>query len=216
MATVSAAGICSVNDCTAPVRSRGLCNRHYKRLRLHGDVHTMLKAHSRAHRGEPCTEPACEAPATRRGMCATHYYSWWKVNRPTCSVTDCDEPVQGRGLCARHRQRLVRFGDPLAGPAFRSRRGQGMPRWVYQDLRDEDRAQLTASDRAYAEILRLDPCAYCGGPASEIDHIDPFIAGGRFTVQNITASCGPCNRRKQHTPLLIFLATREPVSGGAT
>lgn len=56
------------------------------------------------------------------------------------------------------------------------------------------------------EMLRLDPCAYCGGPTTEIDHIVPRSSGGDNEWTNLTASCGPCNRAKSDKPLLVFLA----------
>lgn len=59
---------------------------------------------------------------------------------------------------------------------------------------------------AYSEILRSDPCAYCGGPAGTIDHIEPVIAGGSNDWDNLTAACNNCNSQKRKSPLLIFLS----------
>ncbi|MEV0606649.1 HNH endonuclease [Polymorphospora rubra] len=39
-------------------------------------------------------------------------------------------------------------------------------------------------------------CAYCGGPASTVDHLLPRSRGGRDTWLNTVAACGPCNNRK--------------------
>ena len=49
-----------------------------------------------------------------------------------------------------------------------------------------------------AGVLRRDGrcCAYCGGPASTVDHILPSSRGGRNTWLNTTAACGECNQRK--------------------
>lgn len=33
--------MCSVNDCTNPVIAKGLCHKHYRRLRVHGDVNFL-------------------------------------------------------------------------------------------------------------------------------------------------------------------------------
>ena len=39
-------------------------------------------------------------------------------------------------------------------------------------------------------------CAYCGGPATTIDHVLPRSRGGRNTWLNTVAACGGCNQRK--------------------
>jgi 5-methylcytosine-specific restriction endonuclease McrA len=39
-------------------------------------------------------------------------------------------------------------------------------------------------------------CAYCGGPASTIDHVLPRSRGGRDSWTNTVAACGGCNQRK--------------------
>lgn len=58
----------------------------------------------------------------------------------------------------------------------------------------------------YAEIVRLDPCSYCGGPSGEVDHIDPASIVGHNGWENLTAACRRCNARKNASPLLVYLA----------
>jgi 5-methylcytosine-specific restriction endonuclease McrA len=53
--------------------------------------------------------------------------------------------------------------------------------------------------------LQRDPCAYCGGPAGEVDHIVPVSRGGENHWSNPTAACRSCNARKHATPMLHFL-----------
>jgi 5-methylcytosine-specific restriction endonuclease McrA len=60
----------------------------------------------------------------------------------------------------------------------------------------------------WATVLRHDPCAYCGGPSGEIDHIDPVTAGGDGNPDNLTAACRSCNASKYNKPLLRFLLDR--------
>jgi 5-methylcytosine-specific restriction endonuclease McrA len=60
----------------------------------------------------------------------------------------------------------------------------------------------------YREILRRDPCVFCGGPANSIDHIDPVVRGGTSEWMNLTSACQGCNAQKNARPLLIFLAER--------
>jgi len=39
-------------------------------------------------------------------------------------------------------------------------------------------------------------CAYCGGPATSVDHVQPRSRGGRHVWENVVAACGRCNRVK--------------------
>lgn len=57
----------------------------------------------------------------------------------------------------------------------------------------------------YITILRHDPCAYCGGPMKDIDHIVPFKSDGTHNCENLTAACESCNSRKGSKNLLEFL-----------
>jgi 5-methylcytosine-specific restriction endonuclease McrA len=65
--------------------------------------------------------------------------------------------------------------------------------------------------REYA-YLRLDPCAWCGGPGGTIDHIVPRAVGAAATDLNLTGSCAACNEAKGRWPLLPFLLLRPWVS----
>lgn len=71
------------------------------------------------------------------------------------------------------------------------------------------RARRLGRDRValeYAEIIRRDPCSYCGAPpASEVDHIDPVVKGGANSWDNLTAACRECNSHKRDRPLLEAL-----------
>jgi 5-methylcytosine-specific restriction endonuclease McrA len=58
----------------------------------------------------------------------------------------------------------------------------------------------------YKDALRLDPCAYCGGPAAVLDHITSINYGGGGTWDNFTAACSLCNGRKGKRSLLSWLA----------
>jgi len=55
------------------------------------------------------------------------------------------------------------------------------------------------------KILLKDPCVYCGAPATEIVHIQPFALGGMHDWSNRAPSCFRCNRSKSNKPLLRFL-----------
>ena len=63
-----------------------------------------------------------------------------------------------------------------------------------------------AENDCYLSLLTHDVCAYCGAPDDiTLDHITPVSAGGARSVDNVTAACFRCNRRKADKPLLRFL-----------
>lgn len=68
---------------------------------------------------------------------------------------------------------------------------------------------------AYREVLKCDPCSYCGehDPESHVDHIDPLSGRGRDDWENLTAACRKCNSAKKNKPLLTVLLG-EPVGAG--
>lgn len=70
-------------------------------------------------------------------------------------------------------------------------------------------------DPAAADYLRAvaaDPCAYCGAPASDLDHIQAQSDGGTDGWENFTAACRACNNKKQALSLLGFMLQREPLA----
>lgn len=63
---------------------------------------------------------------------------------------------------------------------------------------------MTALD-PYRDVLRADPCAYCGDAGGTLDHIHPIACGGADTWANLTGACGTCNGAKATRSLLLFL-----------
>lgn len=66
-----------------------------------------------------------------------------------------------------------------------------------------DPAAVDPAQRRIHPILRgavLDRdgwiCEYCGGAATEVDHVDPRARGGATTPANLVATCRPCNKMK--------------------
>jgi hypothetical protein len=63
--------ICTVDGCTAPLRAKGLCVKHWSRRQRHGDVN----AHPFRPKGSrQCQVPGCDRPYSALGYCQTHYY----------------------------------------------------------------------------------------------------------------------------------------------
>lgn len=57
----------------------------------------------------------------------------------------------------------------------------------------------------FAEILRCDPCCYCGSQHEHVDHIVPISQGGESSWDNLTSACQSCNNKKIDKPMLLFL-----------
>jgi hypothetical protein len=52
-------------------------------------------------------------------------------------------------------------------------------------------------------------CGYCGRKltmeSANIDHVKPFIYGGKTKINNLWAACSSCNKRKGNLPSWIFV-----------
>lgn len=66
--------ICSLPDCGNPFLARGLCSKHYWRLKRHGDV------------GPPtirvCSVEGCGGKHVAIGLCSLHYQRQWLITHP--------------------------------------------------------------------------------------------------------------------------------------
>lgn len=60
----------------------------------------------------------------------------------------------------------------------------------------------------WREVVKRDPCVYCGRPATTIDHITPKAHGGENGWRNEAGACEPCNAAKASLGLLLFLRAR--------
>lgn len=60
----------------------------------------------------------------------------------------------------------------------------------------------------YYEALLADPCAYCGEPSTEIDHITPRSLGGANEWENYAGVCSPCNASKSAKLPVTYLGWR--------
>jgi HNH endonuclease len=71
--------LCSVEGCGNPVRSKGLCGKHYERVRAHGDVNADFRS-GRKVIPRICSVPNCEEIAIHHHkdmkICPAHYHRW--------------------------------------------------------------------------------------------------------------------------------------------
>lgn len=61
---------------------------------------------------------------------------------------------------------------------------------------------------AYVEVIRRDPCVYCGRPSDTIDHINPVSISRSSQWDNLAPACRSCNSAKGTRSLLNFLLYR--------
>ena len=71
--------ICTEEGCDGPVRAKGLCAKHYNRMRY---------AEKKKERPEPqirgvgeCNQEGCTTPVHARGMCGKHFMEWVRSRR---------------------------------------------------------------------------------------------------------------------------------------
>jgi len=70
-------------------------------------------------------------------------------------------------------------------------------------------APLTTEARQYIEIIKHDPCVYCGQYGDiVIDHIHPVSRGGDSDWTNLAPACRSCNAAKTNKSLLAYLLER--------
>lgn len=68
-----------------------------------------------------------------------------------------------------------------------------------------------SAGRAWAPVIRRDPCSYCSGPGGTVDHLKPSRRsrrGSRMGPDNMAGACVECNQQKGNKKLLLFLIER--------
>lgn len=62
---------CSVASCGGSILARGLCPKHYQRLRVHGDTNTVLRR-AKQYPPRQCEVEDCYRAHSARGYCDLH------------------------------------------------------------------------------------------------------------------------------------------------
>lgn len=113
---------CTVAECEAQGRTKGLCSTHYTRFRKHGDPLADVPPLVR-YKGRLCKVEDCHEVARTRDYCPPHYHRFMKYGDPLanikppvgdCAIDYCERPAKSRGWCHKHYHRWIAYGDPLA------------------------------------------------------------------------------------------------------
>lgn len=69
---------------------------------------------------------------------------------------------------------------------------------LHWDPAARDPAQRRIHPLLRGAVLHRDgwTCRYCGGEATEVDHVAPRGRGGATSPANLVAACRPCNKTK--------------------
>lgn len=146
--------------------------------------------------------------------CANEYHAEWYENNKTKERAQQAEYKAARRdeLAAYQRAYAKTHPDECRARSIRHR--QENPelyrKYARADAQRRRGAAMDATGRYYFELLRFDPCSYCGGPGGEVDHIDAVGKDGTGHWTNLTGACRRCNAGKFTHPLLTALLQRTP------
>ncbi len=116
--------ICYADGCENEAKAKGLCQKHYYRLKNTGSLETKrdVSSFKGAKTHVLCEFPGCENKTKAVGLCNTHYKQKLKYGKPgstlvsnknkPCSVDGCDELSYAKGMCRVHYIRNLHHGDP--------------------------------------------------------------------------------------------------------
>lgn len=199
--------MCSIVGCETPVKSRGLCGKHYRQAWRSGDLEgaprkraewrtDTVRVRQCRHCGED-TEPSRHA-VTQCSRCR-------KDSRGReCAEPDCDRPVRARNLCSMHYKREARADGRIAPEPWSDRRRNN-----YHARRALRAGSSSGEPFANSDVFERDGwvCGLCDEPVSRdavypdplsasLDHVVPLSLGGAHSLENVQLAHLSCNVRK--------------------
>ncbi|WP_432021090.1 endonuclease VII domain-containing protein [Streptomyces sp. 1222.5] len=137
---------CDVPECGRPHLAKGLCGKHYQRLRSTGSTEQMPQ--------RLCSVNGCDRKHHGHGCCNTHHARLLATGslgtplreRKRCTFDDCGRPAVSRGLCGSHANQQKR-GGPLT--PLRSRQKT--------TVRDEQGRKRCSSCRSWQDPSKFYP-----------------------------------------------------------
>jgi hypothetical protein len=194
--------MCTVEDCSLPVRAIGLCAKHYAR------EYRRRNAKPRAVR--VCSIEGCEAVHEARGLCSAHYQRLIRYPKLSADPEYREREnarlralADSRRAYERERSKAHR-ATPEGRAAHRRRESERRARvrgLNYEVFTDEEMLALYGAD-----------CHICGGPIDleaprragvpgwehglQREHVIPISGGGPTTLENCRPAHGLCNIKK--------------------
>ena len=229
---------CIIDGCGQPSADRGLCSAHWHqeraqqsatRRRSTGRSKADRPTDTRPPGKKSCSIEGCSKKHVAKGLCNWHYQVARDGRQPVCSVDGCETPERAKGLCPNHYAYLRRHG--VLSPQFTCEGCQGTfpgrastrhcvackptPTFYAQERKVRlalNNAAMTDADHeeaaAYRQIIKNDPCVYCGAASVAIDHVTPIVEGGSDIWSNLAPVCKPCNSKKRSRSVLVLMLDR--------
>ncbi len=173
MARRDSTHLCSIEECSRPVRARGWCSLHWDRWSRHGDPNKG----ARSWLTDGCSVGWCDRPARSRHKggehyCAMHYlqmHSHGKIlERPRdsipgrlCSIQGCDKHARSPAAewCEMHYSRNRKKGSPTA--MVRQSGGYDCCQYCGKDSEGKKHCSprcITRAARGYQRYRQCDVC----------------------------------------------------------
>ena len=102
---------------------------------------------------------------------------------------------QNRDSVERWRERYPERRKAVSDADYAKHRERYFSNNRLRRARKRDAETLEILDREIRRALSS-PCAHCGCPSEELDHVIPLSRGGRHSVGNLQGLCKPCNTQK--------------------
>jgi hypothetical protein len=167
--------VCDVEGCTSPSRANDMCDKHYRRVKSHGDPSIRLTMPAGI-----CSEAGCETQTFGRGLCQRHYYAMWVSSGGRQKVS---------ATMGRRRAKLA--GATIVDTDLT---------WATLILTSSAcyicGRECDPSD--YRQIINRGGWTQkiCGPAYPTLDHIVPVSKGGDHSADNAALACMGCNRTK--------------------
>lgn len=206
---------CLVDGCSVQARTKGMCKRHYERIRQ-GKTLEPVQRPDKVCDIEGCAKLARSKSAA---YCPMHYHRIYRGGEvgeaevrkraslsPSCEIEGCDKPDKTVGYCTMHAARIARHGDPHKVIPVEDRKK------YYKDDHWNWVGDAVGYAAAHHRVYRLKgaasdrSCVDCSGPALHwsYDHSDPDenvgMHGGYEVAwsprpEHYSPRCAPCHKR---------------------
>lgn len=218
---------CAVNSCEVKEKARGLCKHHYEQFLESPNRDELLAELGEKKISWPTDDEllalkaehgtwqkVAEALGVEGEKLRSHRRRTGADPRLTEVILLSEEERKARGRAS---ARKWRAENPEAVKEHKRRWASGRDKDKVSEVnrynRERRKAQivpLTAQEALesyqYEEILRKDPCTYCGAPVGgTVDHVIAVNIGGTDKWDNKTGACRSCNSSKRDKSVLDFM-----------